>query len=322
MCRSTGSSGKRFRPDTKCCSFFPYLPNYTVGGILCDTSSEAQIGRATVEARIDARIAVTPLGISPPPTYSLLYAHASAAFGVSRTLRCPHFVEEGGLCGIWRYRNSVCSTYFCQVVRGRVGRAFWQHLQALLGEIESTLKLWCVEQLDLGSAPLKRLLASADARQDGQLTAADIDNQSDPGLYRQTWGDRWFGRERELYTESWRLVSALSWSDVSTLAGPKLRSLARMSREAYADLVSEALPDRLRRGSFSVTATEREYVILQGTGSTDQLLVLPRVVDVLPLFDGQRSTAEVRTLVKHSGIRISDWVVRQLVDFEILVPAP
>jgi hypothetical protein len=326
MCRPTAeSTARHFRPDTKCCTFYPYLSNYSVGGILNDTSPESDFGRATVEARIDAKFGVTPLGLDAPPTFYVLYKNGgNSAFGANRSLRCPHYIEDGGLCGVWRYRNSVCSTWFCQVVRGNIGRDFWSQLLQLLGEIETTLRLWCVDQLDVGNGPLRYLIARNDGKGDVRLTAADLDGESDLALYHQAWGDRWVGRERELYSEAWRLVSALSWSDVLQIAGPKVRSLAHLSREAYADLISESMPNRLRRGSYTVAATEREYIMLHGAGAApaDTLPVLAGVVDILPLFDGRRSTAEVIMIAKRSGTRLSEWAVRQLIDFKILDPAP
>jgi hypothetical protein len=323
MCRQSGENeAKRFRPDVKCCSFFPHLPNFALGGVLNDTSSETDIGRASVEARIAAKIGVTPFGLDAPPTYALLYTHADNAFGVSRALRCPHYIEAGGLCGIWRYRNSVCSTYYCQVVRGSVAREFWQRLLHLLGEIESSLEHWCVEQLDIGTTALKHLLTSRDnAKRGERVTAADIDSESDPALYRQAWGDTWIGREREFYVSAARLVSALSWSDVLAICGPRVRLAARLGREAYDDLVSDSVPDRLRMGRFGVIKAKGGFVQLQGLGSRDQLVVLAGVVDVLPLFDGQRATADIRAQAKRSGTRISNWTVQQLVDFKILEPA-
>jgi hypothetical protein len=97
-----------FRPDVKCCSFVPNLPNFLVGRILADADPHLAAGRASVEARSEAGMAVTPLGLGQPPAYRVLYDRgAPAAFGRSRTLRCPHFLDDGvGRCAIWRHRNS------------------------------------------------------------------------------------------------------------------------------------------------------------------------------------------------------------------------
>src|SRR5262245_2433326 len=114
-----------YDPQVKCCSYTPILWNFLVGDLLADQSAEAVIGRATVERRIEAGVAVTPLGLDRPPSYFALYQHISKAFGRTHTMRCPHFIDEGGLCGVWRHRESTCVTWFCKHERGGVGKAFW-----------------------------------------------------------------------------------------------------------------------------------------------------------------------------------------------------
>ncbi len=107
------SDGTFFDRNVKCCGYVPELPNFLVGRILADDNPDMATGQATTRQRIQARFAVTPLGLGQPPIYALLYQHSGAAFGQSRTMRCPHYVEEKwGICSIWRHRNSVCVTYF------------------------------------------------------------------------------------------------------------------------------------------------------------------------------------------------------------------
>src|SRR5690349_17121148 len=55
-----------FNPNTKCCTYFPKLPNYLVGALLSDDRPELAEGRRRVEARIDARLGATPQWLSPP----------------------------------------------------------------------------------------------------------------------------------------------------------------------------------------------------------------------------------------------------------------
>src|SRR5262245_52393001 len=51
-----------FSPATKCCTYLPQLANFLVGRILGDQDPDpsAAAGRASVEARIDAGVGVTP----------------------------------------------------------------------------------------------------------------------------------------------------------------------------------------------------------------------------------------------------------------------
>src|SRR5262245_12128098 len=41
-----------FRPDTKCCTYHPRLPNYLVGAILSDDSADLAEGRRRLEAKV------------------------------------------------------------------------------------------------------------------------------------------------------------------------------------------------------------------------------------------------------------------------------
>ena len=58
-----------FEPDIKCCVYQPDLPNFSVGRILADES----IDHNSIEARIQARIGVSPWGLRAPPAYKLLH---------------------------------------------------------------------------------------------------------------------------------------------------------------------------------------------------------------------------------------------------------
>ena len=143
-----------FHPQTKCCTWLPELPNFLVGRILADASPQMRAGRLSVEERLQKGVAVTPFGFGQDALYQQLYnaamykqAHGTFS-GRSRPLRCPHYVEEGGRCGIWKHRNARCATWFCKHERGATGSRFWMAIKELLGAVEEGLATWCVSQLD------------------------------------------------------------------------------------------------------------------------------------------------------------------------------
>src|SRR5713101_6632134 len=147
MCAPEGAAEPNtlyFSPRVKCCTYQPRLPNFLVGRALEDRDFAFSAGRATVERRIDGGVEVTPLGLEQSAAYGLLYQHGSAGFGHAESMRCPHYIEEGGRCGIWRHRNSICATWFCKYERGAVGLAFWERLRDLLMAVEKDLAVWCV----------------------------------------------------------------------------------------------------------------------------------------------------------------------------------
>jgi hypothetical protein len=181
------TEGLYFHPEVKCCTYVPALPNFLVGRILADDDPALAAGRASVERRIDARAGVSPVGLEPPPVHALLYrASGEQAFGRSRALRCPHYLESaGGACGIWRHRNGVCSTWFCKHGRGATGQRFWHGLDQLLALIERELARWCLVRLDLDPRTLGRLLPrGTDRSQAGResIDAAGIDGRAEEAV--------------------------------------------------------------------------------------------------------------------------------------------
>lgn len=307
-----------FSPDTKCCTYQPSLPNFLVGRIVSDTSPEAAAGRETVEARMAARVGVTPLGVRCPPTYSLLYHYgATRGFGHSRSMRCPHYLEEGGRCGVWRHRSAVCATWFCKHVRGAVGRHFWNLLYRLLTAIENDLAWWCVLELGMGRN-LEPLLAPSEQPSGIELSAADLDQTADVEAYRLVWAD-WSGREAAFYTECGRLVDALTWDEVSSIVGPETRALATLAKRAYQDLLDTTLPARLKVGPFRVLSSDRSTTQIASYSGNDPLAVPTEVVPCFSLFDGRPKREVVREIESKHHLRFTDGFLRKLTDFNVLV---
>lgn len=311
-----------FKPETKCCTYVPTLRNFHVGLILSDDDPPFASGRATVEARLDARVSVTPAGIGPLPVQAALYQLGGPrAFGMNRTLRCPHLLEvDGGRCGIWRYRNAICATWFCKHIRGPVGKRFWQALERLLTTVEHQLARWCISELDLDGEAVAHFVAS-DSR-DGTIAfdAAKLDGVVDESAYRAMWGE-WCGRERQFFQKAGDLVRALSWSEVVAAAGAEARLLANLVRHRYQALTSDQIPDRLTFGRATAmpTAEGRVRVVADGV---QEILDLPgELWAALPDFDGRPTPTVLRAISARHRIDVKPSLLRKLVDFELLVPA-
>ena len=312
-----------FRPETKCCTYVPALPNFLVGGILAEEDAAMAAGRASVEERIRAGLGVTPLGVATPPVHRLLRESGGAVFGRAQALRCPHYRDEdGGRCGIWRHRNAVCATWFCKHVRGAVGMRFWQSLNRLLGTVETTLAHWCLLELGVGAATLTRLFPPPlEPGQPALLGAEAIDGIVEPVVYRGGWGD-WHGREREFFLAAGRLVENLSWAQIVSIGGPEVRLCARMTMEAYTALTSQAIPERLVLGSFQAAPMGHHASRVISYAAYDPVALPKALMDVLPYFDGRPTRDVLRAIEQDTGLTLDRSLVRKLTDFEILVPAP
>jgi hypothetical protein len=313
-----------FRPDTKCCTYVPELPNFLVGRILTEEDPRIAAGKATVEARLRAGFHVTPLGLGRSRVQNILYIQGTdASFGRNRTLRCPHYLEkEGGLCGIWLHRNGICATWFCKHVRGAVGDRFWKSLTQLLVAVEGTLARWCVLELELNSDALARLFPPIDPNRPAPLDPGEIDGVVDATIYRGLWGN-WWRREREFYERSGRLVSALSWEKVLSIAGPDVRVFARLAQETYKSLTNEDIPERLVVGAFHARPMGPDVSRVVTYRPYDPLAIPKAVLDLLPYFDGRPTDEVLKHIRKEKHIKLSRALVRKLVDFQVLVsPSP
>jgi len=321
MCASDGAAGSLvFDAATKCCTHVPVLPNFLVGAILVDPDPAAAEGRQSVVARIARRAGVTPLGLARTRTQTLVYDHSDEAFGRAVTLRCPHYVDrDGGQCGIWRHRNSICTTWFCKHVDGHRGFELWRTLEALLVVAERALALWCALEVGVEPRRVQPLVPNRPDRPHEALDAADLD-QREPKNYAARWG-HWHGREAELYTACATLVSKLEWTDVERIGGSELSLYRRVLQARYAELTNPRLPARLRPAAYRVIHRGRETVRLQTYSPYDPIELPSDLIHVLHCFDGQPVAEALQRLMDDHALELTPGLVQSLVDFGVLIDA-
>jgi hypothetical protein len=194
-------------------------------------------GRATTEARIAAGTAVTPLGLDRSLDELRKYKELEEAnqFGRSEEIRCPHYVEETGGCGVWRHRNGVCATWHCHHERGALGVSFWMHLRRLFERVEVVLVRHCLLELGLDEYALSLLFPAQGALSRNQTPKQLSSPNASPDLRRAAWGS-YAGREIELFKACAEIVDALTWDDVLKLGGADLRLAWQLTRAAQRDM--------------------------------------------------------------------------------------
>lgn len=66
------SESEFFSPESKCCTHYPNLYNYIVGGLLSNTDKELDEGRHRIRRQIKRRIGVTPHGVLRPYIHGVI----------------------------------------------------------------------------------------------------------------------------------------------------------------------------------------------------------------------------------------------------------
>jgi Fe-S-cluster containining protein len=126
-----------FHANLKCCTFEPFLPNFTLGRMLSE---------GTLIGTHDARLAdairkgcLTPLGLLPASDPSSFGTSEGTSekpdFGRNLSARCS-FLGERAQCTIWMHRPSVCRSYFCVSDLGPAGQAQWKAAEEKGNELE------------------------------------------------------------------------------------------------------------------------------------------------------------------------------------------
>jgi hypothetical protein len=299
-----------FHPSTKCCAYQPHLPNFLAGRILSDDDPSLAAGRRELEQRISKKIGVTPVWAGPGGIFGLLYRNVPSVFGRAPELRC-HFLSPAGDCGIWKHRPGVCATWFCKHVRGDTSFQFWRLAAKLMQHVEQDLVLWCAAELKTG---LTELLDGDSAT---SPHVSELGGEIDVEHYQRVWGT-WAGREPNFYRACARLVDSLSWEQVQTICGPRVRILADLLRDAYTHLLSDAIPERLRVKQFQITGIEAGNYRVLAYSSLDPLSMPEALAGALHYFDGRPTEEALATILDEQHLRIDPALVRRMVDFGIL----
>jgi hypothetical protein len=282
----TEASPGFFRPDIKCCSYHPTLPNYLVGAALRDTSTAGEEGRSRLRAKVAARVGVTMTWLAAPRKYLVLYdAARESSFGRSDSLLCPYFERATGGCTVWPYRESICATFFCKHASGATGQAFWVALKRYLAHVEVTLARYAATSLR-GTAPpaeLPRMKLTRDDLEDRAPADAD---------YALLWGG-WAGREEAFYVECARLVQELGREELARVVddagGRELLAELTLRLEA---VTTPTLAPRLvlNKDLRRVPAPGGMQVTTYST--YDPLFLTQDLYDALALFTAEESVTD------------------------------
>ena len=283
-----------FQPDVKCCAFHPKLPNYLVGGLLQDTNPAMDEGRRIVREKIRNRIGVTPSSLLPPKKYAVIHKYAGErGFGKNYSLLCPYFLRDSGLCAIWKFREAVCSTYFCKSVAGQEGKKFWNVLRGYLIQAQDSLTWYALLKLDWDVETIWDHLTNYSS---DSLEHRDVDDLPPAeDVYQKIWGS-WMGREEEFYKKTYQIVSSMSREEYDRISGMNQKVFLEWLKKRHQEVIAPAIPSLLRPNPDlkAFPAADGTYVIKTEAGF---FTIQPALYEVLGMFDGRKSLDEIRAMV-------------------------
>lgn len=116
-----------FDPSVKCCTFHPFLPNFTVGALLIEVDegrlNSDSLKRYLTESRL------TAIG-----AFSRREPTSICETGKKSHEKCLFL--KAGQCSIHSFRPSTCSAYVCRSNYGETGLRSWRKFEERLAKFE------------------------------------------------------------------------------------------------------------------------------------------------------------------------------------------
>jgi len=308
-----------FQQTGKCCTYFPVVPNYLVGGVFSDASPEMAEGQRRMRERILGRRGATPLVVSGSPSQRLLYMKRDwLVYGDPDAVICPYYARDTGMCTIWRYREATCSTYYCKHDEGIDGQKYWKALQEFLDMIEVELAayaLWKVSPALYRAQPPRRSVDNV------PISATEISGRPmGDDEYGALWGE-WVGREAELYRACYEAVRALTPEAFQGVIGSAGQVYTQMISDAYQKVVKPLqLPEVLTFNPGVVAQFRNGEVVLSGYNLSTAVPMPTKAFWVLRAeLNGLKPLEAVRSRLNEANI--TDEMLRTLVRLDVLRPA-
>lgn len=224
-----------YRPDYRCCTFQPRIPNYMLGLSLLGPHKSSH---STISSLQWQRFFLPEGLVASPKRWALFLEDASEdKFGKSTQVLCHFLNKKSGVCEIYQYRNAPCSTFFCRHDQGYLGQQFWDSLMIYINQIEYALSQWVMDELGIDVELYFKKF-------DSFAQNLSVINHKDLGwpqeILFEVWSS-WYGKELDFFKEAARIVEEKK-DDLISIAS-KTRPLE--ARE-FDKSVLQALPQQLQ----------------------------------------------------------------------------
>ncbi|MCB0422154.1 MAG: hypothetical protein KDD61_14240 [Bdellovibrionales bacterium] len=197
-----------FLSDLKCCTFHPFLPNFSIGRLL----SRSNKIKDQLSQMIQKRQFILPIGVVAPPSYQQEFLEKQAEdFGRAERLICPFFNSESQNCNLWIDRPGECRTYYCR--EGSFGRywallrEYYNHLEMVVVQHALLEKGYSVEEIEYQLEWIR--WPDPEKRNNGQCQMNLVE-----------WQKIWAHHQShpvQFFMNIWEWANRLTWSDLQTM---------------------------------------------------------------------------------------------------------
>ncbi len=180
------SPAPHFDPVSKCCTYYPHIPNFLVGALL-ENPLKYPLFHAQFKKLVLNKEYVLPVGVCAPAHYQYLYNKKEwYDFGNRPDLICPFYIPQGGLCGVWEFRSHECATFYCVSDHGKKGEEHWTKVRDHLHIIELTISQEAILQMGYSDEELDHIISYI--RMDPQGLDKKHPAQLETMEWTQVWG--------------------------------------------------------------------------------------------------------------------------------------
>lgn len=202
-CDQCIQSPAKYKNDLKCCTFWPFIPNYIVGAILSDQSDRYKEKKEYIINAISNKKWNLPLGLIPSPIYQVNHKKTkSRTFGKSEKYLCPYYDKTHNQCGVWKFRGSVCTSFYCESSYKNSGQKFWKAFESYFHYLEMALSEEVIVYKDYSPRDMSFQLEFINIKK----TAPNFDpSEAIPDiLYKKIWKHN-MSNEIQFYKDSYEL---------------------------------------------------------------------------------------------------------------------
>jgi len=156
-----------------------------------------------LQIKIMKRQYALPIGMAADIPYQVLFNNRGPKdFGNKEELLCPYYNRELNNCGIWKYRGSVCSTFFCKSDTGKNGLNFWSELGNYLNYVEMAMLEEILAHLDFSPRQVNENLEYLNRK---TASKAELKSKSLPlPLAKKLWNG-YFDDQEEFYQKCYQI---------------------------------------------------------------------------------------------------------------------